>query len=269
MEDLLAQTIYDTKVYNKKYVEKLFSIICFYYNTGYINLELKNENRYLGFFNNDDNLININLELIIKKYNFTIQKMNKIGNNYYTGFLILSILLHEFEHARQHRDLMYKKDIEGIILYNKNIIYDELIDKINDSNNKLSFLINRFLINNMIFKKLYNYSPDERLAFIKSYGKTSEIAYILKDIYSYYMFRDSELNELIRGYIKYNKVFYNGPTNYFFSKLNINVSELKELSKDLDSLGKMKYGLEINDDDYNIWSKCARSNQMILKSLIK
>lgn len=269
MEDLLAQTIYDTKKYNKKYVEKLFDIICSYYNIGYINLHLRNEYGYLGYFNDNDNLININLELIIKKNNYTIQQMNKIGNNYYTGFLILDILLHELEHVRQHRDLMYKNDIEGIILYNKINIYDELINKINDSKSKMSFLINKYLIGKVKINKLYRYSPDERLANIKSHEKVRNIALILDDIHSYYIFEYKKLNELINGYVKFNKVLFNGPTNYFFNKLDVNIVELKELSKTLDSIDKMKYGLEINDDDLDLWIEYAKCNELLLKTLQK
>lgn len=266
MEELLGQTIIGSKKYNEKYIEKLFDIICSYYNIGYINLSFKNTANCLGYFIKRDNTVNININLIKNYYNNISKKYGIEKSKYFLGLGLLNILLHEIEHVRQNKVLMYNDDLEGLILYNKIMAYSDLIDTINNSTSKIELKFKKIFIHDIKMNKLYKYSPDERLANIKSLKKVTKIALSLDDINSYYMFRDMELVQYIDGYLKRNKILYKGPTKYFFNKIDINNTEwIDSFSKDLDTMDKMKYGLSINDDDIELWKEYVNGNEVILK----
>lgn len=135
------------------------------------------------------------IELMLKNIETNILNTNNFEKMLYKNLSLLQILLHEIEHANQ--------------------------TKISYTDNTLEAFILRmaYTVNDCYFETLYEYSPQERMAEIKSYKEIiSLISFIENKLYNLPTILETEkLQRLLRGY-HYNQGKISSPIITFFKQ---------------------------------------------------
>lgn len=259
MEDVF-KIIYDkTKVKNIidiHDIEKILNLIIYKKN---LNNNIKNINiqhrrsNYLASYSVKSNDITIYLytiERLKKDLNNQLINVDDFEKNLYINLMILQIILHEIEHANQQKEIQHIKNLETFII-------------------KLSYLVNFDAKNN---EKLYECSPEERFAEIKSMSEVaSTINFINKrSLVLEQIFELEKLKRYLSGYHFQNSLL-KFPTIEYFSIgqreefLDLFNLDLIEILKD-----RLHYGLPITIDEYsNSMKKIIQNSRKYYSNIIQ
>lgn len=238
MSQELFDILYDYSINNKKankaFVEYVIKYLITYYDVNsYIdNFEVIsnklnfNKSNLQGLYDDKDKIISIFLGNI----DYYSQKVSKICNlgavNTYFVFNseVIATILHEFEHVLQKRvideskfkDIMLKKDNEVFLIYVCQIFYDK---KIYDFIYEDEIFPKK--INYNLYKKVYSFNPEERLAQINSLSRMKNILNnnvidldLLNCIFYIQMYTD-----ILKGYKLNRSTQLICPSEYFFKAI--------------------------------------------------
>lgn len=256
------------RVLTKFEITEIFEILKrendLYFLCNLLEFNKKKDNELASFYL-QKHMIELDLDKIIKN--------PQVNSIYGINLSIVQALLHEFEHAKQLRIVLYGNhknedhtDIEKILLdssYNylkfdgkrpKDLNNDEIVylDKlhIKVDNNYLKNLVKKH-------KSLYRYAPNERLAEIKSYHIiNSMIKYNDLDSELKNTFKKKLDSKLIQGYEKGPKdlCFYSPSYNYLSNlKLYKNFSLVKDFEDDYlkgeeFNFFRLLYGVHVDEE---------------------
>lgn len=267
---------YDDKLENKL-VEEIFCLITNYMNKGkdidieflrivvsifiyykqvndYVNnVKINNKSKLLGSYSHVDKDISINLVKILKDIN-TYKIFNQDEKNFYKYLKVVKTLLHELEHANQNKLKIMNNSLEGKILIKADTLCDKLFFDYMSINKTLSF--KRILLINKIdnyykkYRKYYEFSPNERLAFLKadvtSLKLLEKFEYSMVHDYEEFKYNSDRINPYIT---------HDNPTKYYIEKVNKKYdgwNEIESLCNNLSFEDRLLLGLEISIDEYRI-----------------
>lgn len=181
------------------------------------------------------------IELMLKNIETNIFNVNSFEKTFYKNISILQALLHELEHASQEKMIFTENSLEAFIM-------------------RLSNLLCEFYQ-----KQLYEYSPEERLAEIKSF---EEILYSVRECLKKYkslvkLIEIEKSQRLLRGYHLVNNMI-NSPLIYYFKNgkkedlLKLAFSWYNDFDKTFNEVRntydlnkRLKYGLPISINEYS------------------
>lgn len=274
MLEELAKAIVDSKCYDKHYFEKIFEIVARHYDIENIKLLELDEDDFAAFGQRDSlafycpsddecksDILGYNMENI---WDAAEERIKKVYNNkstkYYEPLFILNILIHEFEHARQEKQIRYRKDIEGLIVNDSQIGMDNKYNSLVNYRKGLLKCIG-LMQYSLLMNRLYECNPHERLAYAKGYETSASVAELI-DYEAINLFKSTYFAHLIDGYsLKPNKDgIYLSPTKKFLDKLhcNNNWKEIELMSEYIQIFDKFKYGLDVNEDEMDTWQTVTR-----------
>lgn len=275
MKEELLKLYYDYSINgliaDKKYVVKFVEIVC---NYAQLNQYLES----IAFINvnkiSPNTLSSYNCDT--KQMLYYIGRIDDIIQNYY-GYDVLipeeerifyknafisSLLLHELEHVSQYKSILEKNDIEASILKLSRLIkYNLEQGKSVNFNDLMEYSI-------YIYNEYYEFSPEERLAEIRSHRNMSSIISPIKNIVPNVKKLEEILllkNKLI-GYKHNSKLI--SPTIYYlhllgrkedlkkFEWYDVSLQEATKKAQrlfDLDS--RIELGLPIEKKEFNHMQK--------------
>lgn len=284
MKEELLKLYYDYSINgliaDRKYVVKFVEIVC---NYAQLNQYLES----IAFINvnkiSPNTLSSYNCDT--KQMLYYIGRIDDIIQNYY-GYDVLipeeerifyknafisSLLLHELEHVSQYKSILEKNDIEASILKLSRLIKYNL-----EQGKSVDF--NDLMDNSIyIYNEYYEFSPEERLAEIRSHRNMSSIISPIKNIIPNVKKIEDilTLNNELKGYKKDSKLI--SPTIFYLhlqgkkedlQKFEWYDESLKESLKkskriyDLDS--RIDLGLPIEQSEFN---HLQRNLNKMVKSL--
>ena len=177
---------------------------------------------------------------MIKNIEENILNVSNLEKTLYKNLSILQIILHEVEHVKQEKKLYLGSNLETFILRISRLIYSKDIEK------------------------LYEYSPNERFAEIKSFEQIIKLLYELKSNIENLqnILSIEKLQRLLRGY-HYSNYSVNSPLITYFKLGNnekllssfewYNIKYEVTINKvvSLYSLNeRLKYGFPITTNEY-------------------
>lgn len=192
---------------------------------------------------------------------------NKVEQLFYINILITKALLHEIEHANQHKILETEQTMEAKILTLSCGYFNETI---------LQTLINQGLSEEFIkhytdikyqqYNDNYLIAPNERLAEIKAYQEILNILHFIRKNTPHLieLIQRKQLENMFRGYKK-TPTIIKAPTITYFQKLNIRFGTIPSLSWYIEDQNqalniatsqhqlneRLLYGLPITVDEFN------------------
>lgn len=204
--------------------------------------------------------------------------LSKIEQIFYKNILIVQIILHELEHARQNKIAFEEETLEGRLCYFDGMNFVAL----NSLDSALDYLDYEERVNNYYryYKNNYEHSPIERLAEINSYQKLlNALRKIEEFIPNLVNLEDAnKLEQMLLGYdfranIIISSKIRPSPTIQYLQGLGVDMNSFDwydeipqkcfELSRKYYSLNdRLKYGLPVNDFEFG---ECLK----ILKNTIK
>ncbi len=275
MEESLARMAVDSKKYGHKFIKNVFDNIAENYNIENVDLVISDTSDCVAAYypikiNGKSGYIEYNYELIIKRCLSRIKKYYEgdFNENHFIPLYIITVFLHEFEHARQEIVLRHNKDIEGLILSDSINGLDNLYKKYTGDNYnilKLYFGSKRF---EKISNKLYSYNPEERLAYIKSTEIAAKVASLVstKD---YFVFKKSFLQKLKYGYSQNEdeRGMFASPTKRYLDEISNNNhwKDIELMSDNLFFIERFLYGLDVSREEMETLNKILKVNSLQLK----
>lgn len=241
MENIL-KIIYDKtinyKILDLKDIEKILELLviekCL--NNYILNINVQQiRSNNLASYSTHTKKITVYIEMIeqmVRDIENNILNVNEFETTLYKNLSILQILLHETEHANQHKIAYSDNTLEALII-------------------RLSYLVT-----NGYDENLYEYCPEERLAEIKSFEEISIlISYINKNLITLPDIVEMErLKRLLRGY-HYRDSSVNIPiVDYFTFGGKKKLLDAFDLSNDILEKytlnDRFKYGFPISTSEY-------------------
>lgn len=222
------------------------------YNGGFQNLaEYAISKKELCFY---FEAMNIELSSLANEFECTSQSI------LFKYLYSVKVILHEIEHAYQHKKVKELNNIEGEILK------AEYCPIYNIMETKTLLQIVKLIKMSNLRKKYYNLSPSERLAEINACETSQKVSLLLEEEMCYDVVDYYRLNKILSGY-SVKSEFSNIPTKTYLEKVNPNYdySNVVNLSKILSSEELMRYGLESSYDEI----KNTESKINVLKNKIK
>lgn len=137
------------------------------------------------------------IELMLNNIENNILNISDFEKILYKNLSLLQVILHEIEHANQEKILYVENNLQSFIL-------------------RMAYTVDNFC-----FESLYEYSPQERLAEIKSYREIiSLISYIKNKLDKLpFILEIEKLQRFLRGY-HYSQGKVNSPLITFFKQGN-------------------------------------------------
>lgn len=201
----------------------------------------------------------INKVLFSLNDEFKNLKYNKLFRYLYTS----KILLHEIEHANQHKKIREQNDIESEILRAEySVSYDIM-------QNSTLVKIPKLIYQNKLRKKYYDFSPSERLAEHIACEHIEKIANEIQDETSCNLIQHFKYWNILRGYnVGVINNLSNSPTKTYLEKINpsYDYSIIANLEKDISQYDKIKFGLEADKKELN---KTAYKWQLVYNKIKK
>lgn len=178
------------------------------------------------------------IELMLKNIENNILNISDFEKILYKNLSLLQVLLHEIEHANQERIAYIENTLESFIL-------------------RMAYTVD-----NSYFESLYEYSPQERLAEIKSYREViSLVSYIKNKLNKLPLILEmNELQRFLRGY-HYSQGKVSSPLIMFFKHGNKELvlqsfdwyckNSLDMVYLQYDLYERFNYGLPISLEEYS------------------
>lgn len=173
LSKLIREYSVNDKIIDQKFISDVVNIGVIKYNIeDYISGILPLENNQFGSYSMDK-FIKINIDLLNEMYIFsnTNFKLKPDEIKYYKYINVVQKILHELEHAKQYKQLIdMKKDLETMVLIGSLPIQRLILNKDNKTlegipeTEKRQYCKEQF----EIYKKYYDYAPEERMAEINS-----------------------------------------------------------------------------------------------------
>lgn len=264
MEQRLAQLVFDYMKNNRniddEFLNKATSIILSFNIYSPIDkIDSSIWCKYPAHYNQYFNNICINYQHI-KQYGKKFLKQNSIKLNdlsSYKYIYFINTLLHEFEHAKQNNKHLPPFSIEELILNEETKPMDCLLNKIQSNSIGVTKGISEMITLRKTYMDLYEFCPSERLADINASEISSKIATELNDKKVSSIMHLKHYKTLLKGYNVgsiHNKSDI--PTKHYLDSIGTNDkwNEILKLSENINSLDKMKLGLETNKNELEIIS---------------
>lgn len=202
-----------------------------------INIENTISNYYI-FYSPDDKNVYVNYNALIYKTAQIIKDLSfekKSNKLFFLNIVITRILLHEIEHAKQHRKIDNNRDFEAKVLL---------------SSNELEMILKK---QNKYNKNSYNINPLEIDAEAKSLRQISNLLKIYDDPNAEKFFQDSITLKNYDNYKEENKkiispseMFFSQDSQYLTIKDDINTMDLSNYSFS----DRTDLGLKISLNEY-------------------
>ena len=286
MEKEIALLIYNYVTNNKKidnnFINETIQIIIKYFDLkDYIKeiLPLDNKKTYAMYnranktiyinYNKLKDYIGITTLLNLKNYKFT---------NYYEFILFIQLLLHEAIHANQykyaetykkffiHQQIEKQSNPEDIILYSEFNAFDSLIQDIEQKRiNIIKGYITAYTLHKK-YRKLYDYSPSERMASVDSTKIAAEIATLLDDESTAKLMTIENYEFRLAGYNTINQNQYiTEPTKFYLNNINSNQqwAEITKTSSELTKEERIRLGLKVPPE--YLYQLSNKSKKLILE----
>lgn len=247
------------------YIMEIIILASKYYDiNNYIkNTEIRNDiHRPQAQYNVTTKEIYVNLDFIDKvllslNEEFESLKQNKSFLYLYTA----KILLHEIEHAYQHKKIEEQNGVESEILRAE---YKPAYDIMK---NNILLKIPKMLYHTNLRNKYYVFSPSERLAEHSACECIEKVAITMQDEESYDIIQHFKYGNILRGYnIGLRNDLSCAPTKTYLEKINsgYDYTIIEGLSSSMNQYNKIRFGLEADKEELN---KIAMEWQLVYKKV--
>ena len=274
LADLVLTYSQVRKNIDTNFVNQVLDILIKYYNVEeYIKLRKRHyfNKKEMASYNHFTKKIIVNYGLIKNTIKNFINKLYPFlkESPTFPYILFIQVLAHEIEHAYQVKEAKETTSLLGLITESEIGFIDDL-EKRNEtgalSMKEVCSLTNEHL---SLRKKLYEFSPRERIAEINSNELATKVALMLNATDTALVMRHRYLGVYLSGY-NFGRIQDKSdePTKYYLDAIcdNYYWDEIEELSTGLSTIERLKYGFKVEEEDFMIVCKPFMSSTLELKN---
>ncbi len=247
------------------FIMEIIMLACKYYDINYYiqNTEIRNDiHRPQAQYNLTTKEIYFNLDSINKVLFSLNDEFESLKYNKSFRYLYATkILLHEIEHAYQHKKLEEQNDIESEILR------AEYYPAYDIMKNNILLRIPKIIYHKALRERYYYFSPSERLAEHGACECIEKVAFTMKDEQSYDIIKHLKYRNILRGYnVGLRNDLSCNPTKTYLEKINpgYDYSIIEDLASGMNQYDRIRFGLEVDKEKLN---KTAQEMELVYKKI--